>query len=300
MSETKRIRTQNFSSDEKMKVLSLVERHKNIIENKRTDAVSCKEKDAAWEKLANTFNAGSSVMRSKESLRKLYEKLKRDAKVAHSTEKINLMKTGGGPNSVVIIDPVILKTSTLMGRSCTGLQNPYDDDFEIDATKRVTLEEDPEKSVEADVQYNSICIEVNPNDGNSREFEMANELTSPDVPMILEMGQISSPSTSSASKKKRKWCDRRRPALKKSDAVQELHALCKAFESSSASKKETEELKVQHMMELQKIKVQILEAELKIKEEDLKIRQEILRNLKEGTLPIQHAMGLSQRDHFVP
>lgn len=50
-------RSVNFSKSEEEKLVSLVLEKKNIFENKKTDAVTSKQKDAAWEALALKFNA---------------------------------------------------------------------------------------------------------------------------------------------------------------------------------------------------------------------------------------------------
>lgn len=62
MSQQKQ-RSVNFSKCEEEKLVALVLEKKNVFENKRTDAVSTKQKDAAWEKLAEKFNASSESNR---------------------------------------------------------------------------------------------------------------------------------------------------------------------------------------------------------------------------------------------
>lgn len=60
MSQSKQ-RSANFSKSEEEKLVALVLEKKNIFENKKTDAVTSKQKDAAWEKLAQQFNASSET-----------------------------------------------------------------------------------------------------------------------------------------------------------------------------------------------------------------------------------------------
>lgn len=59
MSE-KKVRSVNLSHSEKLLLVDLVTYYKDIIENKRTDGVSTKCKEAQWKTLAEQF-AGQSV-----------------------------------------------------------------------------------------------------------------------------------------------------------------------------------------------------------------------------------------------
>lgn len=60
MSQSKQ-RSVNFSKSEEEKLVAMVLEKKNIFENKKTDAVTSKQKVAAWEKLAQQFNASSET-----------------------------------------------------------------------------------------------------------------------------------------------------------------------------------------------------------------------------------------------
>ncbi|KAJ4434963.1 hypothetical protein ANN_23535 [Periplaneta americana] len=51
-----RLRAPNFSRYEVEMLIELVEKYKHIIENKKTDGVSLKEKDATWQKIAEEFS----------------------------------------------------------------------------------------------------------------------------------------------------------------------------------------------------------------------------------------------------
>ncbi|CAG9770028.1 unnamed protein product [Ceutorhynchus assimilis] len=88
----------NYSVSEKSLLLSIVQRFKNVVENKKTDAVTWREKDSAWEKIAEIFSSKSTgVLRTKDSLRKLYENLKKNVRKQVVDEKKLLICTGGGP-----------------------------------------------------------------------------------------------------------------------------------------------------------------------------------------------------------
>jgi Myb/SANT-like DNA-binding domain len=56
----KRQRGTNMSTAEKALLADLCVKHRNIIENKRTDGVSARQKDEAWLLLAAEFAASST------------------------------------------------------------------------------------------------------------------------------------------------------------------------------------------------------------------------------------------------
>lgn len=64
-----------YTTEEKVFVASLVEQHKDCLENKKTDASSLQAKTRAWEEIANNFNA-SFKYRTPKQLRKLWDNLK--------------------------------------------------------------------------------------------------------------------------------------------------------------------------------------------------------------------------------
>lgn len=75
----KRERGSNFSNKKIEILISIIEQHKNIIECKKTDATTWREKDAAWENVAKAFNSNSGeVFRSKKTLKAKYEDIKKN------------------------------------------------------------------------------------------------------------------------------------------------------------------------------------------------------------------------------
>ncbi len=58
----KRSRNINFCRREEELLVELVTTYKNIIENKKTDSVMWKEKEACWEKLSSEFNCQSILV----------------------------------------------------------------------------------------------------------------------------------------------------------------------------------------------------------------------------------------------
>lgn len=128
METGKRIRSNNFTLQEKELLFSLVESKKALIENKKTDALTCKDKEMAWSDITMKFNAEapSFTPRTMESLRKFYANSKRDVRKAVGDEKKQVYLTGGGPppkpiskGSEILLDIVNKKT-------IYGLNNPFD------------------------------------------------------------------------------------------------------------------------------------------------------------------------------
>ncbi|KAK5647946.1 hypothetical protein RI129_002838 [Pyrocoelia pectoralis] len=86
-----------MTGEEKMFVKELVTRHINVLENKKTDAVSVSDRKKIWHAIAKEFNAiGEHCNRTPDQLRKCWENMKTRRKEL-ATEKINRMATGGGP-----------------------------------------------------------------------------------------------------------------------------------------------------------------------------------------------------------
>lgn len=53
----KRVRSRNYTSEEKATLINIIIKYKNIIESKKTDKVSWKDKNNTWEIIRNEFNS---------------------------------------------------------------------------------------------------------------------------------------------------------------------------------------------------------------------------------------------------
>lgn len=88
-------RQQNFSNLEKIKLIELIEREKNIIENKKTDNVSLKDKDTCWKNITNEFNSNSiSGHRDITSLKNCWDNLKKKTRKYYVEVRNEVFKTG--------------------------------------------------------------------------------------------------------------------------------------------------------------------------------------------------------------
>jgi len=71
MSDDRKGRSTNFSPGERELLVELAIRYQQIIENKRTDAVTTAEKDAAWIQLVADYNSVSLTKRSVKQLKQV-------------------------------------------------------------------------------------------------------------------------------------------------------------------------------------------------------------------------------------
>uniref|UniRef100_A0A1I8MVY8 Regulatory protein zeste n=1 Tax=Musca domestica TaxID=7370 RepID=A0A1I8MVY8_MUSDO len=114
-----RKRAKHFLEEEEMLLVNLVEDHKHIIENKKSDSVAWKQKEAVWKKIEDDFAASMGLRRPWKALRDKYEVIKRKSKIELAEQKLETYRTGGGM--------VTCKVST-----ATGLENTYDSDFVVE------------------------------------------------------------------------------------------------------------------------------------------------------------------------
>lgn len=128
--KSKRERTVNFTSDEKLLLINIVAKYKDIVENKKTDAVGIREKKIAWEKITEDFNSsGLYCPRSCDSLKRLYENKKKQLRREAGEDKRELYKTGGGlPPKIKkdACDEILL--SIINTKTIYGLTNSFDSD----------------------------------------------------------------------------------------------------------------------------------------------------------------------------
>ena len=86
----------NYSEMEKDVFLTTIECFKNIIETKRTDALSAKTKKETWNKITATYNSNVTKPRTADQLQQLWRNLKKKAKEQNAIRRKELFKTGGG------------------------------------------------------------------------------------------------------------------------------------------------------------------------------------------------------------
>ncbi|XP_063366336.1 uncharacterized protein LOC134654796 [Cydia amplana] len=107
--------------------------YKLIIENKKTDAVTNKDKEAAWNAIAQTFNAASSAskVRAAKTLKLKYEGIKKSAKKKMTAHRQELYRTGGGPSTAPSIGVIEDKVLSICA-NISGLDARNDSDNFLD------------------------------------------------------------------------------------------------------------------------------------------------------------------------
>ncbi|KAF5294243.1 hypothetical protein FQR65_LT10829 [Abscondita terminalis] len=83
---------------EKTILLEIINKYRDRIENKKTDAVSVAQRKAAWQIVASEFNSNSSCnSKTPLQIQKVWENMKSRRRKELGIEKRLRMKTGGGP-----------------------------------------------------------------------------------------------------------------------------------------------------------------------------------------------------------
>ncbi|XP_014777015.1 putative uncharacterized protein DDB_G0282133 [Octopus bimaculoides] len=94
-------RSANFTHHEKEILLSLMQTYRHIVEDKRTDGIMVKEKNAAWIELTNKYNAQNEVWtRSVKQLRQCWKNLKSRARIDLMRVNLQTTTSDSDPNSV--------------------------------------------------------------------------------------------------------------------------------------------------------------------------------------------------------
>lgn len=133
----KRPRAENFSINEKALLINLAAKYCNILENKRTDHISTKQKNDAWDSITKEFNSNSIVNnnRNKDSLKRLYESKKKEVRKRVADENVEIKKTGGGIPPKIPNDPCQDVLMSIMNKKTLyGLNSPWGGDSSTQGT----------------------------------------------------------------------------------------------------------------------------------------------------------------------
>ncbi|XP_068081983.1 myb/SANT-like DNA-binding domain-containing protein 3 [Anabrus simplex] len=125
----KRPRNPNFSPHENFVLLDLAEKYKAVIENKKTDGVTLKEKDKTWLRISQEFSCvPGTTPRSHTNLKGVYENLKRRAIRASADEKVEMYKTGGGPSVPSKVQDIDKRVLGIIEESSVCIPSTHDSD----------------------------------------------------------------------------------------------------------------------------------------------------------------------------
>ncbi|XP_032682288.1 myb/SANT-like DNA-binding domain-containing protein 3 isoform X2 [Odontomachus brunneus] len=120
----------NFTKTEIDLLIDVTLKYKHIVENKKTDATTWKDKNEAWEKISNEFNAASgNFPRSIKTIRSKYDTIKKSIRKKCSLLKSEQTKTGGG-QCAVTLTPSEEKVLSLTPNTMVGLKSRFDNDSE--------------------------------------------------------------------------------------------------------------------------------------------------------------------------
>ncbi|XP_048007540.1 uncharacterized protein LOC125242693 [Leguminivora glycinivorella] len=86
-----RVRAPNFTKSDFLLLCSTVEKHKQVIENKKTDGAQLLLKQKAWQEVMREYNSSTTgSSRTLESLQQTYKNLKKKAKKTASDKKMGI------------------------------------------------------------------------------------------------------------------------------------------------------------------------------------------------------------------
>lgn len=118
---------------EKELLVELVHQYKNIIECKKTDSISNKNKNETWEKLTKEFNCKrTGLEKTSKQLRTSYMNLKGNLRQSLSKNKREIFQTGGGVPDFKLNDNDTL--ISLLGRSVKPHNNKFDSNADYEST----------------------------------------------------------------------------------------------------------------------------------------------------------------------
>ncbi|KAK5644375.1 hypothetical protein RI129_005675 [Pyrocoelia pectoralis] len=127
--QQKRKRAPNFTPDEQLLCLNIIKKYKSIIENKKTNSVTLKEKEETWNKISTEYNSCSPVglLRTADNLKKLYENKKKETRKYAANEKREILLTGGGKIKL-FNDPTLEATLDIINPNTVfGLNTKFGD-----------------------------------------------------------------------------------------------------------------------------------------------------------------------------
>ncbi|CAG9094390.1 unnamed protein product [Plutella xylostella] len=306
MAEKKK-RGQNFTMEEKDRLIKLLAQYRSTILNKKTDGTTNMAKMQAWNALTNKFNSCGSTYRTKDSLVKQWDKLKTEAKIYNGKNKKGVMGTGGGP-STVKSDPVLDQACDLLGRACSGMLAVNDSDADIPTSGALessmfhdiaTEVEIYEREGEQDVPMENMTVQdVAPGPSCLVEFQSTPaNMNIPDaVPgpsgVTQQMPLTDIPDQENTTTGQPLWSRRRRPQMgARHERTEALENITSSFCNVQQQKLTYEQLKVQLLMDEKIFKDSLYKIQLTTAEKELEIKVEILKQIQRGGLSLENIMG---------
>ena len=274
-------RSKNFSQQEVDLLLDLVNAKRNILENKRTDHVSLKDKENSWKELAESFNElNGSVVRDWKVLKGKYENLKKTCKKNFAKDKKYTSGTGGGPHQPNLISTTDVKVKDIIGTiPLEGLPSVCDSDFIGQSLLQGTSYEGETAIPSPDICDAVQVIEEIP---VIQDLERGETIEVPVQPCSsnFTVQDLRKPTSTPLRIKRKRSLDSTVAGKKLevlADEKQEVLQLQKqVLEDQIQFQKEEHKIKLEHFKEEHTSKMKLLELEIKNREFDLEMKRQIL------------------------
>ncbi|KAH7936398.1 hypothetical protein HPB52_023103 [Rhipicephalus sanguineus] len=119
----------NFTDEERGVLTDLVNKYREVLENKRIDAVSLQRKQRTWDQLATEFNSRQNVHpRTAKQLKKCWDNFKEKWRRAKADDTREVFKTGGGTPAESSMNQELQRVGSVASHMATRLTNPFDSD----------------------------------------------------------------------------------------------------------------------------------------------------------------------------
>lgn len=121
-------RSANFTHEEKELLIDTVIKYKHIIENKKTNASTQKDKNQAWDHIALDFSANGTSLRTAKTLKGKYESIQKALKKKCAEYKSDASRTGGGIANAKDLQPFEERVLAITQLSTMGMEPAFDND----------------------------------------------------------------------------------------------------------------------------------------------------------------------------
>ncbi|XP_066590779.1 myb/SANT-like DNA-binding domain-containing protein 3 [Prorops nasuta] len=188
MSETIRSKYKHYTTIEKKLFLQILNNFKHIIENKRNDGPSLKEKDLAWNLICEKYNESTLInevveeTRNMTQLKKLWRNLKQGQREALTKEKESHFRTGGGPADEIFaivpdisnIAPNLMMTAPVMFSSNMTENEVIETALQSTVSALETTKADSLQYQKQDDKTESVLSTILCNSANTLQIENVN------------------------------------------------------------------------------------------------------------------------------
>ncbi|CAH1967794.1 unnamed protein product [Acanthoscelides obtectus] len=263
----KQKRGANFSLSDRKNLLKLSNKFKAVIENKKTDGVTWRQKEEAWIKIEREFNSFTTgVPRTAKQLKTKYEAIKKELKKKYSSHKCYMLGTGGGaskeePKPETEEEKELLQTIIVSVEGVRGV--------EIEEIENSSVIVETHEDIEWNTPSTSyLQTHIHPALKVSRPNVLQVDVSGED--MEVTDHNTDSISVAETPSSKKPWSCRRRPVIKKKKSMSSASS---KFEELAMKKLELVNLQMSIAEEIKKQNA----AEHKIKMENLKLKQDILK-----------------------